>query len=56
MRIINESAFKKIILLLICTAVMVTCIGSAAALDSGNQQSSALATGTQTQSAGVSVE
>lgn len=54
MKIITESAFKKIILLLICTAVMVTCIGSAVASDYEDQSSSPLATGTQEQSGYVS--
>lgn len=39
-----------------CMAVIVACIGSAAASDSGDQSSSPLATGTQTQSASVSLD
>ncbi len=40
MKILNESAFKKINVLLICAALMVTCIGSAAALSSATQEQS----------------
>jgi hypothetical protein len=39
-KILNESAFNKIIFLLICTALMVTCIGSAAASSSATQEQS----------------
>jgi hypothetical protein len=37
MKTLNESALKKFIFLLICAALMVTCIGSAAASSSADQ-------------------
>jgi hypothetical protein len=52
---LNESALRKTVFLLLCTALLTICIDSAAAVDSPDQSSSPLATATQAQGGYISV-
>jgi hypothetical protein len=50
----NKSALRKTVFLLICTVLMIICIGGAVAVDSSDQSSSPLATAAQVQAGFIS--